>query len=288
MMAGRLQRLLGDGLHIMPGVHNALSAVLAEMAGFGAIFVSGAGVSNNYLGEPDLGLLTFDQLRAHVEQIVLKVRIPVFVDFDAGYGDAKLIHRQGRQLRDLGVAGVFLEDQLQPKRCGHFEGKQVVTTAEMVDKIHVLRDLSDDWVVVGRTDGLAVEGEEAAHKRVSAYRNAGADATFIEAPTTRQQVERIAALPWPQVINMVEGGKTPLFSGTELKRMGFCIALYANFASRMAMRAMKIAYKSLRMQGDTSVLVDDMISFEERQTIVGLQMWERFEEELEGRRVAVD
>ncbi len=280
MSDNRLKSLLGDGLHIIPGVHNALSAVLAEMANFNALFVTGAGVSNNYLAEPDLGFLTFDQLLAHVEQILIKVSLPVFVDFDAGYGDAKLIRRQAKQLASLGVAGVFIEDQVQPKRCGHFEGKQVVSIQEMTRKIYTLKNLEENLIVVARTDSLASEGESRALKRARAYRDAGADATFVEAPQTIGQMKKIAALPWPQVINMVEGGKTPLLDKNELERMGFFIALYANFASRMAMKAMKVAYKSLSLQGDTNVLLDEMMSFEERQEILGLPEWEEFEASL--------
>lgn len=268
---------LGEELLILPGVHNALSAVLAEMAGAQAVFVTGAGVSNNFLGEPDLGILNFQQLLAHVEQIMLKVSIPVIVDFDAGYGDAKLAWRQAKQLLRMGVSGIFIEDQVQPKRCGHFDGKQVVAVEEMIQKIYALRELSNEFVLVARTDALAAEGEESAFKRVQAYREAGADATFLEAPTTRIQLERIGALPWPQVVNVVEGGKTPLFTSSEWRNLGFSIALFANFASRMAMRSMKVAYKSLLTQEDTNVLIDEMISFDERQTILGLDDWNLFE-----------
>ena len=277
MTQNRLTKKLGEGLHILPGVHNALSAVLAEMAGFKALFVTGAGVSNNFLGEPDLGFLTFDQLKAHVEQILLKVSIPVFVDFDAGYGDAKLAYRQGRQLHQLGVAGVFIEDQVQPKRCGHFHGKKVIRKKEMLEKISAIREVSQDWVLVARTDALAVEEFETAMDRLNAYHHKGADVTFMEAPQSREQLKRIGALGWPQVINVVEGGLTPLISYQEIKDMGFTIALYANFASRVAMRAMKIAYKSLSIQGDTSVLLDEMVTFDERQSILRLHDWELFE-----------
>lgn len=271
---------LGEDLLILPGVHNALSAVLAEMAGAKAVFVTGAGVSNNFLGEPDLGFLNFQQLLAHVEQILLKVSIPVFVDFDAGYGDAKLAWRQAKQLLSIGVSGIFIEDQVQPKRCGHFDGKQVVAIEEMVEKLCALRELNDDFVLVARTDSLAVEDEESVFHRLRAYRETGADATFLEAPTTRAQLERAGSLPWPQVVNIVEGGKTPLLTSSEWKGLGFSIALFANFASRMAMRSMKVAYKSLLAQGDTNVLVDEMISFDERQAILGLSEWGLFEKEL--------
>lgn len=271
---------LGKDLLILPGVHNALSAVLAEMAGAQAVFVTGAGVSNNFLGEPDLGILNFQQLLGHVEQIMLKVSIPVIVDFDAGYGDAKLAWRQAKQLLHMGVSGIFIEDQVQPKRCGHFDGKQVVEVEEMVQKIYALRELSDDFLLVARTDALSVEGEESAFHRVHAYREAGANATFLEAPITRTQLERIGALPWPQVVNIVEGGKTPILTSSEWRGLGFSIALFANFASRMAMRSMKVAYKSLLTQGDTNVLMDEMISFDERQAILGLDDWNLFEDRL--------
>lgn len=276
----KFQDRFGDDLLILPGVHNALSAVLAEMAGAKAVFVTGAGVSNNFLGEPDLGILNFQQLLAHVEQILMKVTIPVFVDFDAGYGDAKLAWRQAKQLLRLGVSGIFIEDQVQPKRCGHFDGKQVVAVEEMVQKLYVLREIDDDFVLVARTDALAVEGEESAFRRLCAYHEVGVDATFLEAPTSRVQLERIGALPWPQVVNVVEGGKTPLLTSAEWRSLGFSIALFANFASRMAMRSMKVAYKSLLTQEDTNVLVDEMISFDERQAILGLNDWKLFEESL--------
>lgn len=268
----------GNTLQIIPGVHNALSAVIAESAGFHSLFVTGAGVSNNFLGEPDLGFLTFDQLKCHVEQIRMKVGLPIFVDMDAGFGDAKCVNRYGRQLHALGVAGIFLEDQVQPKRCGHFSGKQIVLAEEMQEKVRALREVSPELIIVARTDALASEGLDASLRRATAYRDAGADATFVEAPVSKEQMHQIALLPWPQIINMVEGGKTPLVSRAELREMGFAVALYANFASRMAMQAMKVAYRSLFLQGDTSVLLDEMISFEERQTILGLSEWQDSEQ----------
>ncbi|MCL6452082.1 MAG: isocitrate lyase/phosphoenolpyruvate mutase family protein [Alicyclobacillus sp.] len=285
MTGDRLQPWLGDELLVVPGVHNALSALLAETAGFRAVFVTGAGVSNNFLGEPDLGLLTFDQLRAHVEQIRLKVSIPVLVDLDAGYGDVKLVYRQGRQLRDLGVNGVFIEDQAQPARCSCGRAPEVGSLAETAAKIQVLRELSDEWLIVGRTDALAAEGEEGAIRRARAYHEAGADVTLIDGPADLAQMERFAALPWPQAANVVEGSRAPLLSASEMERLGFRLVVYANFASRMAMRAMKVAYMSLRMQGDTSVLLDEMMSFEERQSIVGLPRWQRFEEAVMRRQI---
>lgn len=263
---------------LLPGVHNALAARLAEETGFRSVFVTGSGVANNFLGEPDLGFLTLDQLKAHVEQICYCTTVPVFVDFDAGYGDAKLAYRNARQFVSLGVTGIFIEDQVQPKRCGHLNGKQIIHCDEMEMKIGAVRRVSDDLIIVARTDALAVEGEQSAFERVRHYHDAGADVTFVEAPTSLKQLKRIANLPWPQVVNIVEGGKTPELTADELRDLQFSIVLFADFASRMAMRSMQIAYKTLFAQGDTSMLVDEMMSFGDRQKIVGLRHWECFDE----------
>lgn len=262
---------------LLPGVHNALAAKLAKAAGFRSVYVTGEGVANNFLGEPDLGFLTFDQLKAHVEQVCCNIDLPVFVDFDSGYGDIKIAYRNAKILYSLGIAGLFIEDQEQSNRCGPLSGKKVVSPYEMEAKIAALRDISDQLLIVARTDALAIEGENSAFERIERYHKAGADVTLFEAPASREQLQKISQLSWPQAVNVIEGAELPILKD-ELVKLGFSIVLFANFASRMAMRSMQIAYKTLFNQGDTSMLIDEMMPFDDGQRLVGISYWTEFEE----------
>ncbi|MFE9959279.1 oxaloacetate decarboxylase [Micromonospora sp. NPDC005299] len=269
----RLRELLaGSGPPLLlPGAPNALAARIVEEAGFGAVYVSGAGVTNTYLGMPDLGLLTMSELADHVAAMADAVEIPLVVDADTGFGNALNVQRTVRRLERAGAAAIQIEDQVSPKKCGHFAGKEVISTAEMVGKIHAAVDARDDenLVIIARTDARAVDGIDAACERAAHYREAGADVLFVEAPRDvdelRQVTSQVAGL---HMANMVEGGLTPLMSRHELADLGFAIALYANAAMRGAVVGMRSVLAHLAKHGDTRAAEGLMITWTDRQALV--------------------
>jgi 2-methylisocitrate lyase-like PEP mutase family enzyme len=262
-------RVTAGPVLMAPGAANALTARIIEDIGFDAVYVTGAGIANTYLGSPDIGLVTLTELTAHVAAIRDAVALPLIVDADTGFGNAVGV---GRTVRDLGRAGadaIQLEDQVFPKKCGHFAGKRVVPAGEMVQKIHAAVDSreDDDLLVIARTDARAGLGFEAAVERARAYADAGADVTFIEAPRT---VEELRAIPRrlgvPQVVNLVEGGQTPLLPLAELA--DFRIALFANAALQAAARGIQRVLGRLHATGSLAGALDDLVGWEERQRLV--------------------
>ncbi|NRQ48859.1 isocitrate lyase/PEP mutase family protein [Aeromicrobium stalagmiti] len=269
----RLRELINreGGPILLPGAPNALTARVIEQAGFEAVYVSGAGLTNTYLGMPDLGLLSVTELVGHVAAMAEAVSIPLVVDADTGFGNALNVQRTVRQLERAGASAIQLEDQVSPKKCGHFAGKDVVSQQEMVGKVHAAVDarLDEDLLIIARTDALATEGLEAACERAAAYSEAGADILFVEAPRTREQMDYIVRnVPGFHMANMVEGGLTPLTSRDELGEIGFSIALYANAAMRGAVAGMRLVMDHLAQHGDTLGAADLMISWEDRQGLV--------------------
>ena len=260
----------GDPL-LLPGAPNALTARLLEDAGFEAVYVSGAGVSNSFLGAPDIGLLTLSEIVAHVAAIRDAVQVPVVVDADTGFGNAINVQRTVRALERAGADAIQLEDQVMPKRCGHFDGKAVIDTAEMVGKIRAALDAraDDDTLIIARTDALAEFGIDVACERANAYLAAGADVAFVEAVHTREQMAAvIREVPGLHVANMVEGGKTPILPLAELGRIGFSVVLYANTAMRAGILAMRSAVAQLRAEGDSLGLVGNIADWALRQDLV--------------------
>jgi 2-methylisocitrate lyase-like PEP mutase family enzyme len=271
----------GTGLHIAPGVANAFYAKLAERAGFDVLFLTGAGIANTLVGVPDLGLTTATETVDAARHVAQAVGLPVVADADTGYGNHLNVVRTVSDLEAAGVAGLTLEDQVAPKRCGHFEGKRVVRVREMVEKLvaATMARRDPELVIVARTDALAVEGVPAALERARAYVAAGADAVFVEAPRTVEELEAIPpGIPAPCVVNIVEGGVTPMLAAHELERMGYRLAIYANLALRVAGRAVEEAFRTLRTEGTSAGLADRMLAWEERQELVGLSDWRRLDE----------
>ena len=259
---------------VLPGAPNAYIAAMIEQAGFDAVYVTGAGVANMTFGLPDLGLLSLTEVVASVEAICRKVDIPVLADMDTGFGNALNVYRSVQLFEQAGAAGIQLEDQVTPKRCGHFDDKAVIETGEMLEKIAAVHAARRDpeLVLVARTDALAVHGIDAAIERAQAYADAGADMVFIEAPRSREDLARIArAAGAPVLANMVEGGKTPLCTVDELQEMGFAAVLFANTALRVAGYAMREALRDLRQTGTSDAWLPRMLGWEERQAIAGLQ-----------------
>jgi 2-methylisocitrate lyase-like PEP mutase family enzyme len=278
----RLRRLLqsGQGALLVPGCADALTARIAEEVGFEALYATGAGISNSLLGRPDVGLATMTEMADQVARICDVVEAAVVADIDTGYGNAINAMRAMRSMERAGAAGVQIEDQVFPKRCGHFSGKAVVSAAEMCGKLKAVLDARAEasTVVIARTDALAVEGLESAVERANLYAELGADLIFVEAPPTREVLaelpRRVAA---PLVANMVEGGATPLSDVDELSVMGYRVALFANTALRSAAFAARSALEALRRDGTSRELLDSMIGWEDRQRLVGKPEIDRLE-----------
>jgi 2-methylisocitrate lyase-like PEP mutase family enzyme len=274
----RLQELLARRAAVtVPGAANALFARVIEELGFEAVYVTGAGIANMLLGAPDIGLTTMTEVREGVAAIADAVSIPIIVDADTGYGNAVNVVRTVRALERAGAAGIQIEDQVSPKKCGHFAGKDVIAAEEMVQKIKAAVDTRQDQSlqIIARTDAYAVEGLERALERAQAYVAAGADATFVEAPTTLEELARIPkALGVPQVANIVFGGKTPDPGREKLAELGFAIVLYANAVLQAALRASYDVLSSLNREGSLRSVADRLASFEERQRTVAKDEWD--------------
>jgi carboxyvinyl-carboxyphosphonate phosphorylmutase len=269
-------RLAKPEILVVPGVVDALSARLAEEAGFPAVYLTGAGLANAQFGLPDLGLIGLAEVAAHTARIAEAVDVPLIVDADTGYGNALNVRRTVRELERAGAAALQLEDQVSPKRCGHFAGKEVIPRDEMVQKIRAAVEArrDPDTVIIGRTDALALEGIEGAIARARAYRAAGADVIFVEAPLNRDQLARLPKeIDAPLLVNQVEGGRTPLLSARELEALGFRIALYANTLLRVALFAVRDALATLATDGSSDRLRERMLDWDERQRLARLDEW---------------
>ncbi len=255
---------------MMPGAWDGLSALLIEQTGFHGVYITGGGIARSS-GVPDIGLITMSEQVARVRMICEAVSVPVLADADTGYGNALNLMRAVREMEDAGAAGVHIEDQVTPKRCGHYEGKEVVERREFVQKIEAAcaarRD--DAFVIIARTDARAVLGLEEAIERGKACARAGTDVIFVEAPQTVDEIRQVAdAIDAPLLLNMVcKGGKTPYVPTDELERMGYYIIIFASDAQRAAIFAMQRLLQDLHTQR-TAEFFDDMITFQEREEIV--------------------
>ena len=265
---------------IVPGAFNALSARVIEDLGFEAIYITGAGVTNMNLGLPDQGFMGLAEIAEATSRIRNAVGLPLIVDMDTGFGNALNTYHSVRILERAGADCIQLEDQVAPKRCGHFSGKEVISTEEAVSKIKAAVDArtDPDFMIMARTDAAATHGFEAAVERAMRFAEAGADILFVEAVT---KAEEIRALPQrlgpPQLMNMVIGGKTPIFGAEELGQLGYGIVLYANAALQGALAGMQKALTVLR---DTKRVDEDpnlVAPFAERQRLVGKPAWDALE-----------
>jgi 2-methylisocitrate lyase-like PEP mutase family enzyme len=261
-----------EGGLLLPGVPNALTALIAEDLGFDAVYLTGAGLTNTYLGLPDIGLVSLPEVAASVAAITDVAGLPLVVDADTGFGNAISVARTVRVLERAGAAGIQLEDQVAPKRCGHFDGQEVITEAEMVQKIHAATDSrrDDATVIIARTDARANHGLDAALDRAAAYAEAGADALFIEGLHSVDELRAAGkSVPGiPKLANMVEGGKTPLLPRDELVAMGFSIVLYANAAMQGAILGSQTVLAGLRDTGSLDATPDWLAPWVERQRLV--------------------
>jgi methylisocitrate lyase len=272
--ANLIRSLLKEkGQLIMPGVYDALSAKIASRAGFEVIFVTGYSLSATLLGEPDFGLLTQTEVVNAARRICAVVNVPVIVDADTGYGNAINVIRTVQDLVRADAAGMFLEDQVWPKRCGHMRGKQVVSLDEQLNKLHAAIEAKQnkDLFIVARTDSRQALGLQEAIKRGIAFKEAGADAVFIEAPESKEEMKEIARqVPGPLVANMLERGATPLMGPVELKDLGFELVVWPLAPLYSVARSLTEVYTTLRRDGSTLAMLDRLMPFDEFNEIVGL------------------
>ena len=273
--------LAADRIIVAPGAFDALSARLVEQAGFPAVYITGAGVASSRLGAPDIGLTTMNEVLDTAKNIVSATSIPVICDTDTGYGNALNLMRTAREFERIGVAAIQVEDQITPKRCGHTEGKQLISKEEMVKKIEAFHyaKQSEDFLLIARTDAIGVNGFKDAMDRARAYAKAGADILFVEAPRTIEEMKRIPELlDVPLLVNMVEGGgKTPVLPVKELETMGFRIAIFPTSAWMAAIRAIQGVLKELKEKGSTNGFAEHMASFQEMFEVVGLSHYKALE-----------
>jgi 2-methylisocitrate lyase-like PEP mutase family enzyme len=266
---------------LVPGAFNALSAKVIEDLGFEAIYVTGAGVTNMWFGMPDQGFMGLSEIADHTARIRDAVSVPLIVDADTGFGNALNVHHTVRTLERAGADCIQLEDQVAPKRCGHFSGKEVISTEEAVGKIKAAADArrDPDLMIMARTDAAAVHGFEAAVERAQKFAEAGADILFVEAVTTAEEIRALPLrLAKPQLMNMVIGGRTPIFNANELGELGYGIVLYANAALQGALAGMQKALTVLRDEKEVQEASGLVTPFAERQRLVDKPHWDALEQ----------
>ncbi|RLC59224.1 MAG: carboxyvinyl-carboxyphosphonate phosphorylmutase [Chloroflexi bacterium] len=265
---------------VVPGVYDALSAKIAERAGFPAVVLTGYGVAATYLGEPDFGILTQSEMLDVARRVTSAVGIGVIVDGDTGYGGPANVQKLVRELISIGARGVILEDQTWPKRCGHMRDKDVIPAEEHAAKIRAARDARGDarLMITGRTDALETHGVEEAIRRALMYKEAGADVLFVEGPRDRKELAEIGRrLPPPLAVNLIEGGRTPICSLEELADMGFFSVGFVLSGLYAAAAALERTYGELRRGGSTEAIADDLMQFGDFNELIGVE--ERYEQD---------
>ena len=253
-----------------PGVSDGLSAKLVEQAGFKAVYASGGAIARS-TGVPDIGLLSLTEVLARLREIVKATQLPVIADADTGFGNEINVARTIEEFENIGVAGLHLEDQVFPKRCGHLSGKQLIDTTDMIKKIEtaVKTREDDELLLIARTDAIAVEGFDAALLRAKEYAAAGADMIFVEAPTSIEQIQQIATeIPGPKLINMFYGGKTPLVPTNTLKQWGYNLIIIPSDLQRACIRSMQNTLGVIAEHGDSETVAETLATFAEREAII--------------------
>ncbi|MFC1864315.1 oxaloacetate decarboxylase [Chloroflexota bacterium] len=278
----RLRNLLKKpGIIVAPGAHDAFTAkIIEQTGGFQAVYMTGSGAAMSILGEPDIGLLTMTEMVTHARNLANAVSLPVIADADTGYGNAINVVRTIREYESTGVAAVHIEDQVTPKKCGHFEGKQVISQNEMVGKIRAAVDAREDpdFVIIARTDVRAVRGLDEAIKRARAYVEAGADVIFVEAPQSLEELNTIArSINAPLLVNMDEGTKTPMLTALELEKIGYKIVIFPRSAPCAAAKTIQELMQLLKETGTTQGFSDRIVTFEERNLLTGLTRYKEME-----------
>ena len=265
--------ILDNEILVMPGAYDAAAARIIEQAGFKAVTLGGYPTSASLLGKPDVSLLTLTEMAAHTRNIAEAVDIPVFTDGDTGYGNVINVARTVHEFERAGAAGMFIEDQIFPKRCGHMEGKQVIPPDEMLPKIKAAVDArhDQDFIIMARTDALAVHGVREAIERANKYYEAGADLIFIEAPTSKEEMIKInLEVSAPTMAIQIEGGKTPMFTTKELEDIDYNVVVFPISSLYAAAWAVKHVMKELITTGTTREFMDKMITFDDFNKLMGL------------------
>lgn len=265
--------ILEDSILIMPGAYDALSARIVELAGFKAVTVGGYSVSASFLGQPDLSFLTLTEMASFVRRIVDIVDIPVFTDGDTGHGGVLNVRYTVREIERTGAAGMFIEDQVFPKRCGHMLNKQVIEKEEMVAKVKAALDarIDEDFIIMARTDALAVNGLEDAIERANLFRQAGADLIFVEAPTSVEQMRAITAqVNAPTLANNIEGGKSPLLSASELEEIGYSVVVFPVSSTYAVAKALGDLMAEISRTGTTAGFINRMVPFDDFNRLINL------------------
>ncbi|HEY1233423.1 MAG TPA: isocitrate lyase/phosphoenolpyruvate mutase family protein [Candidatus Binatia bacterium] len=267
-------------LLVAPGCFDGLSARLVEESGFEAAYLSGGAVARS-MGIPDIGLVTMSESIERAAQVVSTIKIPVIADADTGYGNAVNLVRSVREFERVGVAAIHIEDQITPKRCGHLDGKEVISIGEMEMKLKAALDTrtDPDFCIIARTDARGVHGLDHAIDRAKAFAKLGVDAIFVEAPQSENELAEIPKrLPGvPLLVNVFKGGKTPMLPMQHLQQMGYRIAIYPSETQRAAIHAMRSALATLKREGTTESIDASLTTFNERDKVVGLNDWQKIE-----------
>ncbi len=277
----RLRELLAGPRALMaPGVADPLFARIVAKEGFDALYMTGAGTSATRLGMPDVGLLTLTEMADNAARIVAAAQLPLIADADNGFGGPLNVRRTVQEYERAGAAALHLEDQVLPKRCGHLAGKQLVSKADFVAKIHAAVDArrDEDFVIIARTDAIAVEGFDAAIERALAYKEAGADVLFVEAPSQAQLADIVPRLDHPVLYNMATSGKTPFLKREEIEALGFKLIIYPNWMMLAAIKAATGVLQTLKAEGTIASIAPDVPSFQEFFDLVGMQEVRALEE----------
>jgi 2,3-dimethylmalate lyase len=274
----RLRALIdcADSISVLPGAYDALTASLVERAGFGAVYLTGSGVSYSRLARPDLSFVGLAEMTEHARLLAAAVSIPILADPDTGYGNAMNVVHTVRSFERAGVAGIQLEDQVFPKRCGHYDGRQLIPIDEMIAKIRAARDARHDetLVIVARTDARTSFGLDEALRRAHAYQTAGADVIFVESLESTAEMRSVtSSLDVPAMANMVEGGRSPLLSAAELHDLGYRMVIFPNAIARTVAFATRELLHVLRATGTTREHLDRMLDFASLSDLVGLPEW---------------
>ena len=269
-----LKNKLSEGFILAPGIYDALTGLIAAKAGAEAVYLSGASIAYTRFGRSDIGLVSVSEVHDTLAAITDRIDIPVIVDADTGFGNALNVQRTVRQFERVGASAIQLEDQSFPKRCGHLAGKTLVSKNEMVGKIKASLDArkNENTVIIARTDARAVEGLDAAFDRAAAYRDAGADILFIEAPQSLEEMKNITATfgnELPLLANMVEGGKTPIASATELEDIGYHLAIFPGGAVRAIAHHLSAYYSGLLRDGNNKKFSEKMYDFDGLNEVIG-------------------
>ena len=280
------ERLGSEGILIAHGAWDALTARMAEQAGAEAVYMSGSCVSSSVHGGPDIGLTTMTEMAARARQMAGVLSVPLVADGDTGYGNALNVRRTVQEYERAGVAAIQLEDQDFPKKCGHFAGKRLVDAAEFAAKVEAAVDARehDDFLVIARTDAIAVSGVEDAIARAELYRDAGADVLFVEAPTSPEMMREVtSAVDGPHLANMAAKGKTPPLSSDELSDLGYDVVIHPSDAFKAALKTVKEVYETVIAEGSQRSVLDRMVEWDERDDITAKGEWDRLEQKYDER-----